>query len=228
VRTGFSICAGAFAKFSLVLSGFAVLLPAAASACQGGQFENLITRDRPVKTVPEGAVQLLVDVPYNEDELRSLDQGKVTLPVKKVLHGSYAEKSVDIEFQNSTSCDYFGPTGPELYVVVSPLLYDEGDPVKDDNGKPIVEAIRCNWSIDPKFLGKLAPFPDGPADILKERKMLSCIRRGREAEEAIEKCFDSKDPDSLYKQGSAGVYWIAVGFLTFAGVALAVRMKLKK
>jgi hypothetical protein len=188
-------------------------------------FESHVTRDRPVVTVPVGAIQLQVDVPYNEDELRSLRQGQVTLPVKSVLHGSYEDNSIDIDFLNSTSCDYFGPTGQNLYIVVSPLLYNEGDSVKNDDGKALVDVIRYNSNIDPLFQGKLEPFHDGPVDILKERKIFSCVRRGKETEEAFTKCVDAENPDNLYKQGNAGAYWLAAGILTFSVVARTMTLK---
>lgn len=210
------------------VAGSVASFPASSFACIDGQFESHVTRSRAVVAVPAGAIQLQVDVPYDEDELRSLDQGKVTLPVKRVLHGSYEEKSIELDFRNSTSCEYFGPTGSGLYVVVNPWLYDEGDPVKDDHGKPIVNLIRYNRSVDPSYQGKLAPYPDGSTDIMKERKMFSCVRRGKETAEAIENCTDAENPDDLYRQGTAVAYWIATGFMTFAGVALAITMKLKK
>lgn len=211
--------------WSFAFAGLMVSFPTSAFACMAANFESHVTRDHPVATVPAGAIQLQVDVPYNEDELRSLTQGQVTLPVKSVLHGSYADNSIDIDFLNSTSCDYFGPTGQNLYIVVYPLLYDEGDSLKNNNGKALVDVIRYNSNIDPLFQGKLEPFPDGPVDILKERKIFSCMRRGKETEEAMAKCVDAENPDNLYKQGSAGAYWLAAGVLTFSVFALTMKLK---
>jgi hypothetical protein len=210
---------------SFAFAGLMVSFPTSAFACTAANFESHVTRDRPVATVPAGAIQLQIDVPYNEDELRLLRRGQVTLPVKNVLHGSYEDNSIDIDFINYTSCDYFGPTGQNLYIVVYPLLYDEGDPVKNNNGKDLVDVIRYNSNIDPLFQGKLEPSRDGPVDILKERKIFSCVRRGKETEEAFTKCVDAENPDNLYKQGNAGAYWLAAGFLTFSVVAQAMKLK---
>ncbi len=209
--------------WSFAFVGSITLFPISVSACSDGQFESHVTRSRAVATVPAGAIQLQVDVPYNEDELRSLDEGKVTLPVKRVLHGSFEQKSIELDFNNMTSCDYFGPTGKGLYVVVNPWLYDEGDPVKDVSGNPIVDVIRYNWSVDPSYQGKLATFPDGPADVLKERKMFSCVRRGHETEQAIVKCTAAKNPDSLYRPTSTFVLWLGAALTVMGAGAFAVR-----
>jgi hypothetical protein len=217
-----------FLRLVCVLFGLLAFFPTSASACPADIFESHITRSRPVATIPAGAIQLKVDASDDEDELRSLSEGKVSLPVKEVLQGSYKEKFIEIDFTHQTSCDYFGPTGEDVYVVVYPLLYDEGDPVKDAEGKPMMDVIRYNASIDPTYLGKLAPFPDGATDIIRERKIFSCIRRGGCGDKATEICWDAENPDNIYRETSLRAYWFAAGLLILTGIAFIVKLKLKR
>lgn len=213
--------------FRMCLTLFLATLAAAsrpAVACSDISSEYHITRARPVASVPEGAVQLQVDVPYEEDDLRSRDSGSVVLPVRKVANGTYTGNSVRLSYINRTSCEYFGPTGSNLYVVVYPLIYDEGDPVKDDAGNPIIEVIRYNYNTDPKYIGIVSPPPYGPGDIMTERKVYSCVRRGSYTDEAMDKCLAAKNPDALYRLRQSWIFWLSVaGAVCISIVFVAIK-----
>lgn len=200
-----------------------------AGACSDVTSERHITRTRPVATVPEGAVQLQVDVPYDEDDLRSRNSGSVVLPVRKVTNGTYTGNSVRLSYVNRTSCEYFGPTGSNLYVVVYPLIYDEGDPVKDDAGNPIIEVIRYNYNTDPKYIGIVSPPPDGPGDLMTERKIYSCIRRGGNKGETMNNCASAKNPDGLYRLYNSWILWLSLACVTcIAAVFIVTKRRISK
>ncbi len=201
-----------------------LMLPHGAMACQGLQYEDHVTRIRPVSNVPFGVVQLEVDVPYDEDKLRSKKSGTVTMPVKRVLHGTFKDKMIKLEFNNMNSCEYFGPTGPNRYIVVYPVLYDEGDPVKNKDGSDFISIIRYNNSIDPEYTGVLDMRKAQPDDIMRERKILSCLRRGGGTHlnsatgDISKKCFKAKNPDKVFSP----IKWWVYGLSAMCVICIAL------
>lgn len=200
----------------LLLPCAALFSGSAAIACPNGDSEFLLTRSKSVAMVPEGAVQLLVDVPYDEEVLRSSRDGTVTLPVKKVLHGNFTEDSITFDYYNGNSCENFGPTGSDLYIVIYPLNYAEGDPVLNDKGMQEFDVIRYNWNIDPNQEGVLPPSFLDPYINLPER--YSCFRRGAGEADALEVCGRADDPEKEYRTSWALLAWPVGLLLSLVGL----------
>lgn len=168
-----------------------------ANACAGPDSEFHVTRRIPVKNIPPGTIQLQVDVPYDEEEIRSLDHGTLTLPVVKLISGSFQETSITFNFSTHTSCEYFGPTGKGLYVVLLPHRYAEGDAVLDELSRPVIDALLVPSERQPDFSYYIYP------DFAALPAQMSCMRRAKSANVSdYDACFLKADPSGLFLNDS--------------------------
>ena len=182
----------AFAGIMMLLL---LLGSARASACPGPQYESHVTRQTPLESVPQGTIQLQVDVPLDEEVQRTKRSGRLTVSVLRTVSGDFFAPQITFSFQLHTSCDYFGPTGQGLYVLLLPYRYAEGDPVLNEDGQPDVAALLLPAEGEPDFRHYTYP------DFEKLPQQLSCMRRARAAKssEGFELCWEAKEPATLFK-----------------------------
>jgi len=167
---------------------------AKAEACSSPEGEFHITRTSPLRTLPQGVVQLQVNVPLDEEKMRSMRSGTITVPVVQTLSGDFNGLQVTFSFEAFTSCHYFGPTGLGLYIVVLPLRYAEGDPVLGAGGRPEISALFLPAEGEPDFSNFMYP------DFAKLPNQLSCVRRAEKvaANNPAAVCSEADDPGSLF------------------------------
>jgi hypothetical protein len=165
-----------------------------ASACAGPENESHVTRRTPLKLVPQGTIQLQVNVPLDEEVQRSKRSGRLTVSVLRTVSGDFSAPQITFDFQLHTSCEYFGPAGQGLYIVLLPYRYAEGDPVLNEDGQPEVSALLLPAEGEADFHHYMYP------DFKKLAQQLSCMRRARarNSSEGFELCSNAKDPTTLF------------------------------
>ena len=190
-----------------------------AFACPDGQFESHVTRRQPVENIPEGAVQLQVHAPFEEDALRRLEDFEISLEIERVIDGRFDADSVDLRIKNFSSCDHFGPTGRNIYVVIFPILYSEGD--LDERGKPIFEIIRYTAASDFDYSGNASMHEFNEwARPNESAQRHSCWRRGGHTEEAAVSCANATHPGNMYLGTNKLIGALATVFFSVATAGL--------
>ena len=183
-----------------VICAFAVIMmlllvgSTCARACAGPQYESHVTRRTPLESVPQGTIQLQVNVPLDEEVQRSKRSGRLTVSVLRTVSGDFRAPQITFDFQLHTSCEYFGPTGQGLYIVLLPYRYAEGDPVLNEDGQPDVSALLLPSEGEADFHHYTYP------DFEKLPQQLSWMRRARAGKnsEGFELCSNAKDPTILF------------------------------
>lgn len=88
---------------------------------------------RPAKNPPKGMIQLKIDTASREQIWQEYSfAGKLTLPVKKVLHGQFPNPTIRLNITNVDDCNStFGTLEGEFYITVLPMVYFDGEPILD-------------------------------------------------------------------------------------------------